>query len=136
MEVHENVRFWLKVMRFFFGVSYFGRMNARQLEMVGERQLDVFLMFLCVFLYWRYSTCERQDAKYDLNTQNKRYMEDITKTIMFTTNSLQGTPTIQTIQQPKIDGQKQDFPTFCYVNSNMIQKITPTSQVRPNFLFF
>lgn len=67
-------------------------------------------------------------------------MEDITKTIMFTTNNLQGTPTIQyqTVQasdlqlkQPKIEGQKQDFPaTFCYVaNSNMIQKITPTTQV-------
>lgn len=64
-------------------------------------------------------------------------MEDITKTIMFTTNSLQGTPTIQyqTVQAsdamkpPKLEGQKQDFPTFCYVNSNMIQKITPTSQV-------
>lgn len=64
-------------------------------------------------------------------------MEDITKTIMFTTNNLQGTPTIQyqtiqgdvTLKQPKIEGQKQDFPTFCYVNSNMIQKITPTSQM-------
>jgi len=65
-------------------------------------------------------------------------MEDITKTIMFTTNSLQGTPTIQyqtvqasdiTLKQPKLDGQKQEFPTFCYVNSNMIQKITPASQV-------
>lgn len=67
-------------------------------------------------------------------------MEDITKTIMFTTNNLQGTPTIQyqtvqtgdlTLKQPKMEGQKQDFPTtFCYVaNSNMIQKITPTTQV-------
>lgn len=59
---------------------------------------------------------------------------------MFTTNNLQGTPTIQyqTVQasdlqlkQTKIEGQKQEFPTtFCYVaNSNMIQKITPTTQV-------
>lgn len=61
-------------------------------------------------------------------------MEDITKNIIFTTNNLQGIQyqTIQagdvTLKQPKVE--KQDFPTFCYVaNSNMIQKITPTSQM-------
>ncbi|XP_063707971.1 transcription factor Clamp-like isoform X2 [Culicoides brevitarsis] len=61
-------------------------------------------------------------------------MEDITKNIIFTTNNLQGLQyqTIQagdvTIKQPKME--KQEFPTFCYVaNSNMIQKITPTSQM-------
>uniref|UniRef100_A0A336MVH1 CSON004716 protein n=2 Tax=Culicoides sonorensis TaxID=179676 RepID=A0A336MVH1_CULSO len=61
-------------------------------------------------------------------------MDDITKNIIFTTNNLQGIQyqTIQagdvTLKQPKIE--KQDFPTFCYVaNSNMIQKITPTSQM-------
>lgn len=55
-------------------------------------------------------------------------MEDITKTIMFTTNAIQGaTPTTiqyQTadgiLKQPKIEGQKtgqQEFPTFCYTTN-------------------
>lgn len=58
-------------------------------------------------------------------------MEDITKTIMFTTNAIQNaTPTTiqyQTtdglLKQPKIEGQKsgqqqtQDFPTFCYTTN-------------------
>lgn len=66
-------------------------------------------------------------------------MEDITKTIMFTTNSIQNNnpTTIQyqsadgTLKQPKIEGQKsgQEFPTFCY-NVNKIQMLTPTTQVR------
>ena len=72
-------------------------------------------------------------------------MEDLTKTIMFTTNSLQNSQptTIQyqtadgTLVKPKIEGQKnnqqqqqtQEFPTFCYTNVNMIQKLTPTTQV-------
>ncbi|XP_055857493.1 zinc finger protein 665 isoform X1 [Episyrphus balteatus] len=55
-------------------------------------------------------------------------MEDITKTIMFTTNTIQnGQPTIQyqtadgtILKQPKIEGQKnqQDYPTFCYTTTN------------------
>lgn len=65
-------------------------------------------------------------------------MEDLTKTIMFTTNALQnGTPTTIQYQtsdgtlKPKIEGQKgQEFPTFCYTtNVNKIQMLTPTSQV-------
>lgn len=73
-------------------------------------------------------------------------MEDLTKTIMFTTNNIQTAPaTIQyqttdlNQKQPKIEKntggnqqqqqQTQEFPTFCYANVNMIQKLTPTSQV-------
>lgn len=55
-------------------------------------------------------------------------MEDLTKTIMFTTNSLpnttQATIQYQTsdpgIKQPKIEGQKsnqQEFPQFCYTTN-------------------
>lgn len=55
-------------------------------------------------------------------------MEDITKTIMFTTNTLQnGQPTIQyqtadgtILKQPKIEGQKNpEYPTFCYTTTNV-----------------
>jgi formylmethanofuran dehydrogenase subunit E len=54
---------------------------------------------------------------------------------MFTTNSIQGTPTTIQYQtndaskQVKIDQQpkQMEFPTF-YANVNMIQKLTPTSQ--------
>lgn len=64
-------------------------------------------------------------------------MEDMTKTIMFTTNTLQNTPTTIQYQtsdgtlKPKIEGQKsQEYPTFCYTtNVNKIQMLTPTSQV-------
>jgi hypothetical protein len=61
---------------------------------------------------------------------------------MYTTNNIQTTTqgAIQyqtadgTLKQPKIEGvktnqQNQEFPTFCYANVNMIQKLTPTSQV-------
>lgn len=75
-------------------------------------------------------------------------MEDLTKTIMFTTNAIQtGAPTTIQYQtasdgtlKPKIEGQKsgqtQDFPTFCYTtNVNKIQMLTPTSQVSRQFNF-
>lgn len=63
-------------------------------------------------------------------------MEDHTKTIMFTTNNLQGAPTIQyqtqdqamKQQNVKIEGQKdQQFPTFSY-NLNKIQMLMPQGQ--------
>lgn len=64
-------------------------------------------------------------------------MEDLNKTILFTTNPTStGTIQYQTtegLKQPKIEGQKgnqqQEFPTFCYANVNMIQKLTPNNQV-------
>lgn len=68
-------------------------------------------------------------------------MEDLTKTIMFTTNTIGGAPATIQYQanpdgtlKPKIEGQKtqqgQDYPTFCYTtNVNKIQMLTPTAQV-------
>lgn len=69
-------------------------------------------------------------------------MEDLTKTIMFTTNAISGAPATIQYQanpdgtlKPKIEGQKpgqqgQEYPTFCYTtNVNKIQMLTPTAQV-------
>lgn len=61
-------------------------------------------------------------------------MEELGKTIMFTTNNLQAPATIQYqtttdqgLKQPKIEGQKtHEYPTFCY-NVNKIQMI-PSAQ--------
>lgn len=65
-------------------------------------------------------------------------MDEINKTI-YLTNTLQNTTpttiqyhTADGVKQPKIEGQKSsqqtEYPTF-YANVNMIQKLTPTSQV-------
>lgn len=80
------------------------------------------------------------------NTQQSNQilmMEDLSKTIMFTTNAMPGTPATIQYQanpdgtlKPKIEGQKsgqqgQEYPTFCYTtNVNKIQMITPTAQVK------